>query len=56
MLKVKEDATEECRVKFIKIFFPVVTDNENKMIKMGEVLKSKFSNPITYSCSAQWHS
>ena len=42
------------QTKFNKEVFAVVTDNENKMVKMKELIKRKYPNVITYGCSAHF--
>jgi len=34
--------------------FAVCTDNENKMIKMKELIRKEFSDILTYGCNAHY--
>lgn len=49
---VVEAAIKECHENLHSEVFAVVTDNENKMCKMWDILKQKYPNLITYGCSA----
>lgn len=47
-----EAAINECCEKLHSKVFAIVTDNENKMGKMWDILKKKYPDLITYGCSA----
>lgn len=50
--EVVEAAIKECEEKYDAKIFAMVTDNENKMSKMWQILKEKQPKLITYGCSA----
>lgn len=50
--EVVEAAIKQCEEKYDAKIFAVVTDNENKMSKMWQILKEKQSKLIAYGCSA----
>lgn len=50
--EIVEAAIKQCEEKYDAKIFAVVTDNENKMCKMWQILKEKQPKLIAYGCSA----